>query len=70
MVSDGAINIISTDNREVRSCRAQAELYGVFTKGDDISMYRNAAVTSTLWRLWVMALWKKRVKTCYDLQQR
>lgn len=58
MVSGRARNI-STDNKEVRCWGAQAELYGVFTKGgqkDDVSMYRNAAVTSTLW---VVLLWKK-----------
>lgn len=72
LVSGRARNIISTDNNKVRSWGAQEELYGVFTKGgqkDDISMYRNAAVTSTL-SPWVIVLWKKkRVKTCCDVQQ-
>lgn len=83
MVSSRARNIISTDNKKVRSWRAQEELYGVFTKGgqkDDItctemyilySIHRNAAVILTLWRLWVIVLWKKKkkVKTCYDVRQ-
>lgn len=65
LVSGRARNIISTDNKKGRSRWAQEKLYGVFTKGgqkDDISVYRNAAVTSTLWRLWVIVLWQKGQK--------